>query len=450
MRTIRIGAGSAWAGDRIEPAGDLATRGDLDYLCFETMAEVTMSNAQMRKRREPGFPGHDPYLGERLDVVLPACLARGTRIISNQGWINPEGAAAHAVEHLRRLGVSGVKVAAVGGSLITDRVMALTETVIETGAPVAGLADTLVSAEVYLGVAGILEALAGGAQIVLTGRVADPSLFAAPLIHEFGWDLADWNRLGQAHGIGHLLECGMHVTGGYFADPGFKDVPDPWNLGYPIAEVDADGAAVLSKLDGTGGAIDLRTVKEQMLYEVFDPANYLTPDVVVDFSTVELSQLGPDRVRVAGISGKPRPETLKVSIGCAEGFIGEDIFFFAGAGALDRATLGRRILEERYRMAGLDADELRIDFLGIDALHGAATPARAPAPYEVALRVAARTKTRAEALKVGREVDSMAVGGVGMTGKRMPFGERVREVIGIHSALVARDAVDHQLTWFEA
>ena len=449
MRTIRIGAGSAWAGDRIEPAGDLAARGDLDYLCFETMAEVTMSNAQMRRRREPDFPGYDPYLGERLAAVLPACLARGTRIVSNQGWINPEGAAALAVEHLRRLGATGVRVAAVGGSLITERVMALAETVLETGAPVSGLADAMVSAEVYLGVAGILDALAGGAQIVLTGRVADPSLFAAPLIHEFGWDLADWNRLGQAHGIGHLLECGMHVTGGYFADPGFKDVPDPWNLGYPIAEVDGDGVAVLSKLDGTGGAIDLRTVKEQMLYEVFDPANYLTPDVVVDFSTVELTQLGPDRVRVAGISGKPRPETLKASIGCAEGFIGEDIFFFAGAGALDRAKLGRRILEERYRMAGLDAEELRIDFLGIDALHGAATPPRAPAPYEVALRVAARTRTRAEALKVGREVDSMAVGGVGMTGKRMPFGERVREVIGIHSSLVARDAVAPTLSWFE-
>lgn len=450
MRTVRIGAGSAWAGDRIEPAGDLATRGDLDYLCFETMAEVTMSNAQMRKRREPGFRGYDPYLDERLAAVLPGCLARGTRIVSNQGWINPEGAAECAAQHLRRLGAAGVKVAAVGGSLITDRVTTLADTVLETGAPVAGLADTLVSAEVYLGVAGILEALDGGAQIVVTGRVADPSLFAAPLIHEFGWGLTDWARLGQAHGVGHLLECGMHVTGGYFADPGFKDVPEPWNLGYPFAEVDADGTAVLSKLDGTGGAIDLRTVKEQMLYEVFDPANYLTPDVVVDFSTVELSQIGPDRVRVAGISGRPRPETLKVSIGCAEGFIGEDIFFFAGAGALDRAQLAKRILEERYRMVGLEADALRIDLLGIDALHGAATPATAPVPYELALRVAARTRTRAEALKIGREVDSMAVGGVGMTGKRMPFGERVREVIGIHSSLVRRDAAAHTLTWFEA
>ncbi|MDO9490555.1 MAG: acyclic terpene utilization AtuA family protein [Sphingomonadaceae bacterium] len=450
MRRIRIGAGSAWPGDRIEPAGDLATRGDLDYLCFETMAEVTMSTAQMRKRREPGFAGHDPYLDERLTAVLPACLARGTRIVSNQGWINSEGAAELAVAHLRCLGASGVKVAAVGGSLITDRVLELAGTLLESGAPVASLADTLVSAEAYMGVAGILEALAGGAQIVITGRVADPSLFAAPLIHEFGWALDDWNRLGQAHGIGHLLECGMHVTGGYFPDPGFKDVPEPWNLGYPIAEVDADGTAILSKLDGTGGAIDLRTVKEQMLYEVFDPAAYLTPDVIVDFSTVELTQLGADRVRIDGISGKPRPATLKVSIGCAEGFIGEDIFFFAGAGALERAQLGKRILEERYRMAGLDAEELRIDFLGIDALHGAATPVTAPVPYELALRVAARTKTRGEALKIGREVDSMAVGGVGMTGKRMPFGERVREVIGIHSSLVPRDAVAATVTWFEA
>ena len=261
-RTLRIGAGSAWWGDSIAPAQALAEQGRLDYLCFETMAEVTVSAAQVRRRRDPGFAGYDNFLEQRMAAVLPACLRHGTRIVSNQGWINPKGAAEATVAVLRSLGARGVKVAAIDGSLITDRILTLADTIMETGAPLAGIADSIVSAEVYMGVAGILAALAGGAQIVLTGRVADPSLFAAPMIHEFGWSLDDWDRLGQGHGIGHLMECGAQVTGGYFADPGFKDVPDLWNLGLPIAEVTPDGSAVITKLDGTGGMVDLRTVKE--------------------------------------------------------------------------------------------------------------------------------------------------------------------------------------------
>ena len=449
-KAIRIGSGSAWWGDRVEPARWNAERGDLDYLCFETMAEATVSTAQVRKRRDADFAGYDTYLDDRMTAVLPGCMARGTRIISNQGWINPEGAAERVVHHLRALGVHGKRVAAVGGSVITDRIRTLADRILETGAPVSSLGDEIVSAEVYLGVDGIVEALAGGADIVLTGRVADPSLFAAPMIHEFGWDLLDHDKLGQALGIGHLMECGAQVTGGYFADPGYKTVPDPWNLAFPIAEVGADGAAVLSKVDGTGGAITLQTVKEQLLYEVFDPANYLTPDVVVDFSTVRLEEIGPDRVRVSAISGKPRPQTLKVSIGCIEGFVGEDIFFYAGPGALDRAKLAARILEERFKVVGLVADQVRIDFIGVNAIHGAATPADAPEPYEVGVRVAGRTKTRAEAIKIGREVDGMAVSGVGMTGKRVPHQDRTREIIGVWSSLVPRDQVGHHINWFES
>ncbi|MEP6785946.1 MAG: acyclic terpene utilization AtuA family protein [Sphingomonadales bacterium] len=450
MTVLRIGAGSAWWGDRIEPAHDLATHGKLDYLCFETMAEVTLSIAQVRRRRDPAYPGYDSYLDERMAAVLPACLEHGTRIVSNQGWINPEGAAERTVEHLRNLGASGVKVAAVGGSLITDRILDLADRILENGEPLANLADSIVSAEVYLGVEGILEALAGGADIVLTGRVADPSLFAAPMIHEFGWDMFDGALMGQALGIGHLMECGTQVTGGYFPDPGYKDVPEPWNLGLPIAEVSRDGSVILTKLPGTGGAVDLRTVKEQMLYEIFDPANYITPDIIVDFSTVRLEQVGSDRVRVSGISGKPRTDTLKVSIGCAEGFVGEDVFFFAGAGAMDRAKLAMQILQERFRMCGLAADEVRIDLLGVNALHGPATPSGFAEPYEVGLRIAARTASRKEAEKIGREVDGMAVCGVGMTGKRIPAQERVREIVGIWSALIPRASVTHNISWYEA
>jgi len=449
-RTIRIGAGAAWWGDRVEPARLSAEQGDLDYLCFETMAEATVSAAQVRARRDPSFPGYDTYLDDRMRAVLSACLKRGTRIVSNQGWINPDAAARRIVELLREMGHSGVKVASVNGSLITDRVLSMTDRILENGRPTSSLAPTLISAEAYLGAEPIVEALRAGARIVVTGRVADPSIFLAPMMHAFGWDPLDHAKLGMGTGIGHLLECGAQVTGGYYTDPVFKDVKDPWNFGFPIAEVSEDGSTVITKVAGTGGEVSLGTVKEQLLYEVHDPANYLTPDVVVDFTTVRLEQIGPDRVRVTGISGKPRTPTLKVSIGCTEGFIGEDMFFYAGPGALRRAKLAKRILEERFRIVGLQADDVRIDFLGLNAIHGAATPDDAPEPYEVAVRVAARTRTREEALKVGREVDGMAVSGIAHTGKRVPFQERVREVIGVWSSLAPRERVPASVNYFES
>jgi hypothetical protein len=448
-QTIRIGSGAAWWGDRIEPAILNAEKGDLDYLCFETMAEATVSAAQVRARRDPSFPGYDTYLDDRIKGVLPGCLRRGTKIISNQGWINPDAAAERIAYWLRQHGAKGWTVAAVSGSLITDRALELTDTILENGQPTATLRDSMVSAEAYLGAEPIVQALKAGANIVVTGRVADPSIFMAPMMYEFGWDPLDHARVGAGNGIGHLMECGAQVTGGYFSDPGFKDVPDPWNLAFPIAEVAPDGSAVITKVAGTGGAVNLQTVKEQMLYEVHDPANYLTPDVVVDFTTVRLEQVGPDRVRVTNISGKPRTPTLKVSIGCTEGYIGEDMFFYAGPGALRRAQLAKKILEERFRMVGLQAEDVRIDFLGLNAIHGAMSPTNVPEPYEIAVRVAARTKTREEALKVGREVDGMAVSGIAATGKRVPFQDRAREVIGVWSSLIKREHVVPEIKYFE-
>jgi hypothetical protein len=449
-KRIRIGAGSAWWGDRVEPAALNAEKGDLDYLCFETMAEATISAAQVRARRDPSFPGYDTYLDDRMKAVLPACLKRGTKIVSNQGWINPEGAAQRIVHWLREFGAKGIQVAAVGGSLITDRVLELTDRIMENGEPTSTLAPNLISAEVYLGAEPIAQALREGARIVVTGRAADPSIFMAPMMYEFGWDPLDHARVGMGSGIGHLMECGAQVTGGYFSDPGFKDVPEPWNFGFPIAEVDEDGSAVITKVSGTGGAVNLMTVKEQLLYEVHDPANYITPDVVVDFTTAKLEQIGPDRVRVSRISGKPRTPTYKVSISCAEGFIGEDMFFYAGPGALRRAQLAKRILEERFRIVGLQAEDIRIDFLGMNAIHGVASPAGWPEPYEIAVRVAARTRTREEAVKVGREVDGMAVSGIAHTGKRVPHQDRTREVVGVWSSLVGRERVKPTITYLES
>lgn len=445
--TLRIGAGSAWWGDRISPAEANAARGNLDYICFETMAEATVSTAQIRTRRDPDFRGYDTYLDDRFRAVLPHCLAHGTKIISNQGWINPLDAARHVKRIAEELGRPDVKVAAVCGSLITDKLDQLTGVILETGSSLDEIRGEIVSAEAYLGADPIVEALAAGADIVITGRVADPSLFLAPIIHEFGWTLQDAERIARGSGIGHLLECGAQVTGGYFVDPGYKDVPDPWNLAFPIAEVESDGSVVITKLDGTGGAVNRRTVLEQMFYEVHDPANYITPDSVVDFTTSDVEEIGKDRVRVRNIGGRARTDTLKVSIAVKEGFVGEDMFFYAGPGCLEKARLAERVLRERFKIVNLQAEEVRIDFIGVNAIHGPMSPAPTHEPYEVAVRVAARARTRAEAEKVGREVDGMAVSGLGSTGKRVPHGERVREVIGVWSMLVDRDLVQPEIKY---
>jgi hypothetical protein len=242
-KIIRIGAGAAWWGDRVEPAQLNAEKGQLDYLCFETMAEATVSAAQVRARRDPSFEGYDTYLDDRMKAVLPACMKQGTKIISNQGWINPDAAAQRIVHWLQHFGYKGVKVASVNGSLITDKVLSMTDKILENGLPTSSLSPNLISAEVYLGAEPIALALKEGAHIVVTGRVADPSIFMAPMMHEFGWDPLDAKRLGQGMGIGHLLECGAQVTGGYFSDTGFKDVQQPWKFGFPIAEVESDGSA---------------------------------------------------------------------------------------------------------------------------------------------------------------------------------------------------------------
>jgi len=318
-KTVRIGAGAGFQGDRIEPAVVLASQGGLDYLVLECLAERTIAAAQLRKRQAPGT-GFDPLLESRMEALLPFVARNGVRVVTNMGAADPLGAGKVVVAVARRLGLR-VKVAAVTGDdvhrSVKPKMIAL-----ETGRPL-GEHGRIVSANAYLGVEAILPALASGANVVITGRVADPSLFLAPLVHEFGWALDDWDRLARGTVVGHLLECAGQITGGYFADPGVKDVPDLAHLGFPFADVDADGFASISKVAGTGGAVTLATVKEQLLYEITDPTGYVTPDVTTDFTTVRLAEVGPDRVAVGGATGRPRSDTLKVSVGYLAGWTGE-------------------------------------------------------------------------------------------------------------------------------
>ena len=314
MRIVRLGAGAGYAGDRIEPAVELAERGDIDYLVFECLAERTIALAQQAKLRDPEG-GYDPLLEARLRAVLGPCRARGIRVVTNMGAANPVAAARKAGALAREMGLAGLRIAAVTGDDLLDAVRAGDFVLEESGEPVASLGNRIVSANAYLGAAPIVAALADGADVVITGRVGDPALFLAPLVHAFGWAMDDWERLGRGTLVGHLLECAGQITGGYFADPGCKDVPDLARLGFPIGIVAEDGTVEIAKVAGSGGRISLATCKEQLLYEVHDPARYLQPDVVGDFSGVEMEQVGPDRVRVSGATGAPATGLLKVSVG---------------------------------------------------------------------------------------------------------------------------------------
>lgn len=435
MNTLRIGSGAGYSGDRIEPAVELAEQGDLDYLVFECLAERTIALAQQARISDPQG-GYDPLLAERMRRVLPFVgrLAgrRRLRVITNMGAANPLAAAIAVRRIASQLGLD-LKVVAVVGDDVLHALPA--EQLLDNGQAVGSLGGRLISANAYLGVEGILEALRADADVVITGRVADPSLFLAPQMFEFGWAADDWQRLGRGTLVGHLLECAGQVSGGYFADPGFKDVEDLARLGFPLAEVDADGHAVITKVAGSGGRVSRATCAEQLIYEVHDPAAYLTPDVTADFSQVGFVEEGVDRVRAQGAEGRARPEQLKVSVGYLDGWIGEGQMSYGGPGAVARAQLARDIVLKRLELIGVQMQDVRAELIGLDSLHG---PRSAIEPWEVRLRVAARCEERSEAVRVGNEVETLYTNGPSGGGGA---SKSVRQVVAVASLLLPREAV---------
>ena len=445
-RRVRLGAGAGYSGDRIEPAVELAEHGQLDFLVFECLAERTIAIAQQAKRKDPQL-GYDPLLEARMRAVLPVAARNGVRIISNMGAANPHAAARKTAQIAQSLGLGGLKIAAVTGDDVLDVVLQGQFRFEESGDDVAAYRERIVSANAYLGAAPIVAALDAGADIVLTGRVADPSLFTAPLIHAFGWRMDDWATLGQATVVGHLLECAGQITGGYFADPGYKDVPNLARLGFPIGEVTADGAFTITKVPHAGGRVSAATCKEQLIYEIHDPARYLQPDVVADFTQVEVAEEAVDRVRVTGGKGAARTDTLKVSVAYADGYIGEGQISYGGPGAVARARLALDIVRERLALTGVAASELRFDLIGVDSLYGETAAAERSEPYEVRVRVAGRTATAEEALRIGNEVETLytngPAGGGGVT-------KSTREVLAVQSVLLPRDDVKPAFAFVEA
>jgi hypothetical protein len=445
MRTIRIGSGAGYSGDRIEPAVELAEKGDIEYLVFECLGERTVALAQQARMKNPET-GFDPLLENRMRAVLPICAAKGIKIITNMGAANPAAAARKAGEIARSMGLPALKIAAVTGDDVLEACKERDLPIMEFDGTIRQLGNRLLSANAYLGAGAMAEALNAGADVVITGRASDPALFLAPMLHAFGWAMDDWDLLGKGTVAGHLLECAGQITGGYFADPSYKDVADLARLGFPIGEVGEDGSLIITKVAGSGGAVTAQTCKEQLLYEVHDPKRYLQPDVTADFSQVMVEEIGKDRVRITGGRGSERPSTLKVSVGYVDSFIGEGQISYAGPGALARGRLALEIVRERLNLTGVQASELRFDLIGVDSLHGPLVSAHANEPYEVRVRVAGRTENLREATRIGNEVETLYTNGPAGGGGAF---KSARDVVAVASVLLPRELARPQVQFVE-
>ncbi|GGD73557.1 ABC transporter substrate-binding protein [Emticicia aquatilis] len=451
---IRIGCGAGFSGDRIEPAIVLAERGELDYLVLECLAERTIALANKRKMADP-TKGYDPLLERRIETLLPHLVKNNIRLITNMGAANPIEGAKEIIGIAKKQGLN-IKVAAVSGDdVISD--LGLTnddfrkfgnedfalELLNKHQSPVTNNQSTIISANAYLGIEGILEALQANAQIIITGRVADPSLFLAPMVHEFGWKTDDYDLMGKGTVIGHLMECAGHITGGYFADPIKKPVEDMDNLGHPFADVFPDGSAIISKVEDTGGIINLQTAKEQLLYEVINPFEYYTPDVIADFTSVKIEEIGKNQVRITGGSGTEKPSTYKVSVGYKAFWQGEGEISYAGPAAYERAKLAGEIIEKRLKS---QFEEIQVDYIGISSTFDIRGFDFAQPPIsEVRLRVAAKARTQAEAALIGEEVEALYTNGPAGGGGVRKY---VNEVIGIVSVLVDRNKIKPIVEYF--
>ena len=419
-RTYRLGAGAGFSSDRLDPAVDLVDRGHLNAIVFECIGERTLAFGHRDRQIDPGS-GYNKLLERRMRAVLPRCVSQGTTVVTNMGVTNPSSAAQKTLEVARRLGLKGLKVAAVEGDDVGRLVGP--DTMLWEGMPVNDVGRALIGANAYLGAEAILPALEAGADVIITGRVADPALFLALLRHHFGWPPDAWQVLGAGTVVGHLLECAGQVSGGYFADPGYKDISDLAYIGFPIAEVESDGSACITKLENTGGLVSERTVKEQLLYEVHDPARYLTPDVTADFSQVTVSDEGGNRVRVSGGGGTPRPEQLKATVAFDGGFLAEAGISYAGLGAQERGRAAGEVVVERLARVHKADLPVRVDLIGSSSLHATAgdypTDSR-----DVRLRCAMRAPSREEAELLLWEVESLLccgpAGGGGYRGNITP------------------------------
>ena len=444
---LRIGCGAGFSGDRLDPAIVLAEKGRLDYLVLECLAERTIGLAQKRKLKNL-TKGYDPLLERRIESLLPILIRNKVKLITNMGAANPLEGARKIVDIARKLKLK-VKVAAVAGDDVFEK-LDTAALALETNEPLSNSGE-LISANAYLGVEGILKGLHADADVIITGRVADPSLFLAPMIFEFGWSTTDYDLMGKGTVIGHLLECAGHITGGYFADPIKKPVEGLHQLGHPFADVTKEGSAIISKVEGTGGVVNLQTVKEQLLYEVINPFEYFTPDVIADFTSVKLKEIGKNQVEVTGGHGKAKPATYKISVGYKAFCLGEGEISYAGQSALERAKLAGEIIAQRFSDGLVISDhpitDIRVDYIGVSSVHRTDFKATSLLPYEVRLRIAGKAQTLEDAALIGEEVEALYTNGPAAGGG---VRKLVNEVVGIVSTLIDRSKIEAQVTVIES
>jgi hypothetical protein len=443
---VWIGCAAGFAGDRSDTAGPildmLAKHAGPRFLIFETLAERTLALAQIERTADPSR-GEGAALERMVRPVIGRCIEDGVRIVGNFGAANPRAAATKIQSWAREAGYPDVAIAIVEGDDLLGILSHADFAAAETDGSVLAQSPPILAANAYLGAGPIAEALDLGAHIVVTGRVSDPSLALGPLIHAFGWQVEDWDLLAAGTLVGHILECGAQVTGGYFADPGFKDVAGMHDIGYPIAEVEADGTFTVTKPDGTGGLVDRRTVAEQLLYEIGDPSRYLTPDVVLDLSQVSIEETGRDRVRLSGARGHERPEKLKATVCIDGGYLAEAEISYAGLNATARAMLAIDVIRKRMAKHA-QALPVRADAIGLVSVFGdtagnAVAAARdSGSCRDIRVRFATETMDRAQGEILLNEVEALYCAGPAGGG-----GVRRRMVPRLNSAscLIARDVV---------
>ena len=444
MKKIRIGGGQGFWGDVNDAAVDMVANGDLNYLACDYLAELTLSILQRQRQKKPET-GYARDFVEMAKLILADCLDKNIKILTNAGGMNV-GGAAEAVAQVARAAGRKCRIAKITGDDLLDKLedmqkSGITLTNMDTGADLNEIRSKVVNANVYYGHEPLLEGLRAGADVVIAGRCSDPAMFLAPLAYEFGWSPDNWDKMALGIAVGHLLECGGQGSGGNF-DYGWIDVPGLDNLGYPIAEV-TNGSLHITKTKTSGGLVSVQSVKEQLLYEIHDPASYLTPDVVADFSRSSLAQAGENLVEVKGVKGKPAPDTLKLCLGYSAGWRIVSYLPYAWPDALDKAKKAEEILRARLARKGLVAKELRFDLLGVNALHLNTAYPLAQEPNEVVLRVAIRTDDKAEALKLAPEIAPLNLNG---PPANCFFGGRPQpqEIIALWPTLIPRDAVNLQ------
>jgi len=448
VKTVRIGNGQGFWGDNVDAPVELLRGGPIDYIGMDYLAEVTLSIMMRQKLRNPDL-GYATDFIDFVRRVLPELKEHGVKVLTNAGGLNPRACRAKIFEVARELGVSGIKVGVVEGDDLMPRLPELLAggnelRNMESGEPLAPLAERVTSVNAYLGARPVVEALEEGAQIVLCGRVTDTALALAPMIFEFGWGEEDWDLLAAGTIAGHILECGAQATGGNFSR--FWEVPDLWNVGYPFVDAKPDGTFTVSKHPGTGGMVTVDTVGEQLVYEMGNPNEYITPDCVADFTSIELEAAGQDRVAVAGIRGRPRTPYLKISASYLDGFKASGQVTVSGPRAVEKARLAADVVWRRLGRAGVEFEEDQkvTELIGLDAcLPGILSTTGEPP--EVVLRLAVHDPERARVERFGKEIAPLVTAGppgvTGFAGGR----PKPQEVVAYWPALLAREEVEPHL-----